>query len=83
LVDQIRIPHSNNARFDVNSDSIVDREDLRMWVHDRGRTWFGDANLDGEFNSSDLVAVYSANEYEDNIAMNSNWATGDWNVDGE
>ena len=42
---------------------------------------FGDADLDGEFNSGDLVAVFAAGEYEDTIPSNSTWSTGDWNGD--
>jgi len=37
----------------------------------------------GEFNSTDLVAVFSAGQYEDTIEDNSTWATGDWNADGD
>ena len=44
---------------------------------------YGDSNLDGEFNSSDLVEVFAAGEYEDGIAENSYWTTGDWNSDGD
>ncbi len=43
----------------------------------------GDANLDGAFDSGDLVAIFEAGEYEDGIAQNSTWATGDWNGDRE
>lgn len=43
----------------------------------------GDANRDGLFNSSDLVAVFVAGEYEDALAINSTWETGDWTADGE
>ncbi len=43
----------------------------------------GDANRDGVFNSSDLVAVFQIGEYEDNIAGNSTWDEGDWDGDGE
>ena len=46
-------------------------------------TFFGDSNLDGEFNSGDLVAVFQAGEYENGVAANSTWATGDWNGDTE
>ncbi len=42
-----------------------------------------DTNLDGEFNSTDLVNVLSAGQYEDGIPLNSVWATGDWDGDGE
>ena len=44
---------------------------------------FGDANLDMQFDSRDLVQVFVAAEYEDEIQGNSVWATGDWNADGE
>ena len=44
---------------------------------------YGDANLDGEFNTGDLVEVFAAGEYEDGIAENSYWTEGDWNSDGD
>lgn len=40
----------------------------------------GDANGDGLFESSDLVQVFQAGEYEDSLARNSSWATGDWDA---
>lgn len=43
----------------------------------------GDATLDGLFDSSDLIAVFSAGQYEDGVRLNSRWADGDWNADGE
>ena len=43
----------------------------------------GDANRDGLFDSSDLVKVFVAGEYEDSIEDNSTWMAGDWNGDGE
>ena len=39
--------------------------------------------MDGEFNSSDFVDVISAGQYEDDVASNSKWGTGDWYDDGE
>jgi hypothetical protein len=69
--------------FDLNADQIVNQLDVSFWVHDLKTTWFGDSNLDGEFNSSDLVSVFQAGEYEDEIIGNSTWATGDWNGDTE
>ncbi|MFC1758006.1 hypothetical protein ACFL2H_04465 [Planctomycetota bacterium] len=42
----------------------------------------GDSNLDGAFDSSDLIRVFTSNEYEDNIDGNSSWEEGDWNGDG-
>jgi hypothetical protein len=72
-----------DAMFDVNSDGSVAGEDLHVWVKDLKQTWFGDANLDGAFNSGDLVMVFTAGEYEDATEDNSGWATGDWNGDGD
>jgi hypothetical protein len=43
----------------------------------------GDANGDGRFDSEDLVAVFQAGEYEDDIPGNSTFAEGDWNGDGD
>jgi hypothetical protein len=43
----------------------------------------GDANLDGVFNSSDLIEALKRGEYEDNVAHNSNWMDGDWDGNGD
>jgi hypothetical protein len=69
--------------FDLNSDRAIDKEDLRVWVEDLKGTHFGDANLDGEFNSTDLVNVLQAGQCEDALEDNSGWASGDWNADGD
>lgn len=69
--------------FDINDSNNVDEDDLRHLVEEIINTWFGDANLDGEFNSADLVHVFQFGEYEDGIVANSQWETGDWNGDGE
>lgn len=71
--------------LDNNQDGQIDVNDYRLWVTgpDFANTYVGDANLDGEFNSSDLIVVFQAGEYEDNIMLNSTWAEGDWNGDGE
>lgn len=72
-----------DSGFDLDENLIVDFDDARIWIHDLKRTYIGDANLDGEFASSDLVNIFVAGEYEDDIALNSTWATGDWNGDGD
>jgi hypothetical protein len=69
--------------MDLDRDGQVDRADLRQLVEVLMGTSFGDANLDGTFNSRDLVLVFQAGQYEDSIAGNSTWITGDWNCDGE
>ena len=43
----------------------------------------GDANMDGLFNSGDIVTVFVAGEYEDGVPLNSVWETGDFNGDRE
>jgi hypothetical protein len=50
-------------------------------VHDLKKTFFGDADLDGEFTSRDLVNLFQAGTYEDGLPGNSTWETGDWNGD--
>ena len=70
----------NTKRFDMNGDSMLDLGDHVAWVHDVRESWYGDANLDGEFNSSDMVQVFSVGEYE--TEENAGWSEGDWNGDG-
>ena len=74
---------SSDLQFDVNQNGSVDAEDYRHWVTDIKQTWLGDSTLDGQFDSGDLIEVFGAGQYEDGIAGNSTWATGDWNGDGE
>lgn len=47
------------------------------------RAFPGDANGDGAFNTQDLVAVFQFGVYEDGIANNADWLSGDWNNDQE
>ncbi len=69
------------AEFDVNNDGNVDQSDRDVWVRDLKKTYFGDANLDGVFNTADFLSVFQKGEYEDGVAQNSSWATGDWDGD--
>jgi hypothetical protein len=74
---------TQEARFDLNDDQRVDIDDLDLLVVSAMRSKIGDANLDGHFNSSDLVLVFQRGEFEDTIAGNSTWSDGDWNCDGQ
>ena len=75
--------HENNPIYDIDSDGLVDQNDVSHWVRELKGTWVGDANLDGEFSSSDLITVFQLRQYEDDIAGNSGWDAGDWNGDGD
>lgn len=72
---------STDLKYDVNSDSVVSVADLNYLVTDPSKlnTWIGDANLDNEFNSSDLVAVFTTGKYE--VVADATWGEGDWNAD--
>jgi hypothetical protein len=72
---------NNPPRFDLNSDSLVNESDRDFWVVDIKNTYYGDSNLDGEFNSGDLVDVLSHGKYEDTEEDNAGWADGDWDGD--
>jgi hypothetical protein len=43
----------------------------------------GDSNLDGVFNSSDFVQIFTRGKYESPAAERASWADGDWNGDGK
>jgi hypothetical protein len=70
------------GNYDLNSDGTLDFSDVEYWVHEVAKTYFGDSNLDGEFNSADLIGLFQIGHYEDAIDGNSRWETGDGNGDG-
>jgi CubicO group peptidase (beta-lactamase class C family) len=74
------IAGSTRSYFDLNGDRRVDPSDLKMWIEDLSHTWYGDANLDGEFDTGDLVQVSGAGKYE--TSEYASWSEGDWNGDG-
>lgn len=71
---------SDTPSFDLNGDQRVNVDDVNVWVRDLRNTWIGDANVDGEFNSSDFVAVFQAGKFEN--LLPAKWSEGDWNGDG-
>jgi hypothetical protein len=72
---------ANDDYFDLNGDRTVDFQDRVFWVEWLKLTYFGDANMDFRFDSTDLIQVFQAGEYEDDRIGNSVWSTGDWNGD--
>jgi hypothetical protein len=62
---------------------MINERDRDVLVHRILGTTYGDTNLDKLFNSTDLILVFQAGEYEDRIKGNSTWSEGDWNGDGD
>ncbi len=69
--------------LDYTLDGQISSEDTTFYRHYVLNVQPGDANLDGQFNSADLVQVFQAGEYEDALPRNSGWMTGDWDADLE
>ena len=77
---EMQKPVQNLAEYDLNGDNVVDFEDRQLWVEDLKKTWIGDANLDLQFDSSDMVQVFTAGKYEKQ-GETVTWEEGDWNGD--
>lgn len=69
--------------LDLNRDGVLNLDDRDVWLSDVGRATVGDANLDGLFNSTDLIQIFQAGLYEDALPLNARWESGDWTCDGE
>ncbi len=74
---------ANDRQLDVDGSGSTDAKDLDYMIHAVLQTSFGDTNLNGTFDSADLVAAFQIGEYEDNVVKNSQWSDGDWNGDQE
>lgn len=71
--------------FDLNGDGVADNltdGDLDQRILHIVKTYYGDANPDGQYNSDDMVVVFGAGENEDGGNDNSTWAEDDWTGDG-
>ena len=77
--EAMKDPNPDLKVFDENDDLAVDGADRVIWVKEHAKTWVGDANLDGEFNSGDLVTVFAAGKYE--LDEMAGWEEGDWDGD--
>ena len=65
-----------SAFHDLNDDGVLDLDDHRHWITELKSTWYGDANLDGMGDASDLNAVGF------NWLGAAGWAGGDFTGDG-
>ena len=74
---------TDDMTFDLNNDQMITTADHDVMIFDILNSTYGDANLDGVFDSADFIFVFQRGEYEDNVVGNSSWSDGDWNCDGE
>jgi hypothetical protein len=56
---------------DLNDDTFVGGLDRRVWIDALKNTWFGDANLDLEFDSGDMVSAFAYGGYEEGPQTNA------------
>lgn len=73
----------SDLRYDLTNDGQVDSSDRDFMVFEVLDSTYGDSNLDGIFNSTDLIEVFQAGAYEDDVSNNASWEQGDWNCDGD
>ena len=76
LCQEINVPR-RSLDFDMNNDNRVDRGDLDTLVHDLLETSYGDANLDGQFDSDDIVNMFIAGRYLTTSRDPTTWDQGD------
>ncbi|MCA9215523.1 MAG: CotH kinase family protein [Planctomycetales bacterium] len=72
-----------SSEFDLTGDGNVDGSDRDYMIETLLGSGYGDSNLEGIFDSKDLVLIFQASQYEDAIEDNSTWETGDWDGDGD
>ena len=84
---QLLFDQMNNAEpdlaYDLDEDGDVDAGDRDVMIEVVLRTYYGDANLDGAFDSTDLVQTFQVGKYEDGVDGNATWSEGDWDGDGD
>ena len=66
--------------YDLNNDNLVNFNDRLVWLHDLKKTWVGDSDLNGLFNSADFVLAFQAGKYEV-AGATATWVQGDWSGD--
>ncbi len=64
---------------DIDGNGVANDADRDHLVHHVMGVPYGDANLDGQFDSTDLAQVFAAGKYE--VAEPAQWSEGDFNGD--
>jgi hypothetical protein len=72
---------SNDPKYDTNADGKVNVDDHVFLVENQFKTYFGDSNLDKQFDSGDFVQVFQVGKYETGAA--AGWGDGDWSGDAK
>ena len=71
---------SGDSVFDVNADGSVDLNYHAHLIQNILGTSAGDADLNGSFGTSDLIAVFTEGKYEQDVS--AGWHEGEFNCDG-
>lgn len=71
----------DTGSLDANDPTTVDDVDAVEDFFAHIQSTAGDSNLDGKFDSSDLVQVFQRGLYEDDEPRNATWEDGDWDGD--
>jgi hypothetical protein len=76
---------SENASslFDIDDSGRSNANDREYLISEILKSTAGDSDLNGVFDSSDLVSVFKFGRYEDGIDGETSWSAGDWNGDLE
>ena len=80
LLQQAILAGSNDLRFDVNGDRLIDSADFRDWVTGAKGTILGDANLDFVVDVTDFN-IWNTNKFTSGAGYCGGDFTGDGNVD--
>lgn len=67
---------TNNVEFNLDGDADINEQDRAVWVQDLAKTFFGDADLDGDVEFSDFVRLANG------FGSDGGWADGDFDGDG-
>ncbi len=71
------------SQFDLDQSGTVDHQDVQFLVGSVLESVTGDVNLDGRFDSADLISVFQTGRYEAGNDGATFWSAGDWNCDGQ